>query len=115
MKALFDEGGLLADLKLSQAQEGDWKRVLFFSGSFCHSGRAIPGLEIGKTLVDGSATDGDKMECVGKKQYGPPTILAVEPTPIPGKDEVRIDPHRIAGSTKTFDDTDKLLKYSLFL
>lgn len=112
---LFRKGvldGILGGLPAAQ-KEG-FKRVIFFAGSFCFSGRPIPGInpkECPKLLVDGTDTKGDTLTIVQVQHFSAPDCL-VAPMPPPQEGEVVVDTFRCSTCTKTFTGEENMLQHA---
>jgi hypothetical protein len=109
MEGIFDK--LLKEMP--NAEKEDLKRGVFFAGSFCFSGRQIPGLEKDKlplVIMNGSTSGGDTMRCVDVKHFGPPAELKVAP-PLHSKQEIAIDTCRCSGCSRSFVSMHHLLQH----
>ena len=91
-------------------EKADLQRVVFFSGSFFFSARAIPGLEPG-SLPKNLPVDagGDSIRIVKCEQYSAPLELTT-PMDKLKTDEVRFD-KRCAECTSAFVDVGSLLQH----
>jgi hypothetical protein len=109
MEGVFDK--LLKEMP--SVEKEDLKRVVFFAGSFCFSGRRIPGLEKEKLpleIMNGSTSGGDTMRCVDVKHFGPPSELKVAPPPH-SQQEIAIDTCRCSGCSRSFVSLHHLLQH----
>jgi hypothetical protein len=98
---------------MSDSDKKDLKRHIFFAGSFCFSGRRIPGLEreaLPVEIMDGTTTNGDTMRCVDVKHYGPPVELK-ETAPPATSQEIVVDACRCSGCTRSFGLVEHLLQH----
>jgi hypothetical protein len=113
-KFLFDNGfwdGLLKEMP--EKEKADWKRAVFFSGSFFFSSRAIPGVESHKLpllLPTGPEAEGDSITVQQVVHYLAPNELLNSPK-VPVSDaEVSFD-KRCSGCTRAFQDVGSLLQH----
>ena len=113
-KFLFDIGFWDGHFKdMPESEKLDWKRVIFFSGSFFFSGRPIPGFESNKlplTLQTGSKSEGDTIEVRQAVHYISPLELKPETVTPVSKAEIKLD-KRCANCTKAFQDVGALLQH----
>ncbi|KAG7355808.1 Piwi domain containing protein [Nitzschia inconspicua] len=114
---LFDTGlwdGLLQGM--SAEEKEDFKRVIFFQGSFFFSARKIPGLEPEKLPVDlplpVEKSEGDQIKVMQLMHYVTPIELQFKDTArSPERDgEVSFD-KRCADCTQAFRDIGSLLQH----
>jgi hypothetical protein len=115
-KQLFENGmwdGLLKNM--SKKDKEDLRRVVFFQGAFCFSGRPIPELDASQlpvTICDGSMSDGDVMKILEVFHYISPTEFQNDGL-LPSKSketDISCD-LRCAGCTKAFTDLNALMQH----
>jgi hypothetical protein len=99
-------------------EKEDFKRIVFFAGSYFFSARPIPGLEPSKLpleLVRGNATDGDRMSVVSVQHFGIPTLLQ-NANPVAGVQQMmeRMQLEfelRCANCTRAFRNRNELVQH----
>lgn len=113
-KFLFDVGFWDGHFKdLPENEKMDWKRVVFFSGSFFFSARPIPGFEPNKlplTLPTGSRSEGDWIEVRQAVHYLAPAELKDKSEVTVSRAEIKLD-KRCANCTRAFQDVGALLQH----
>jgi hypothetical protein len=113
-KFLFDIGfwdGVVKDMPAKE--KDDMKRVVFFNGSFCFSGRRIDELEPDKLplrLPTGEKAEGDQITVMQMVHYLAPTELQQAPPESTKPEEISFD-NRCSNCTKAFADVGSLLQH----
>lgn len=109
---LFEHGfwdGLLR--QMPEKEKTDWRRQVFFSGSYFFAGRPLPGVESLplELPIDPATSEGDRITLVKCEHYTAPLELS---TPIQSitSDQVSFD-IRCADCTKAFVDVGSLLQH----